>query len=176
MLLRAVRNARQRTATVRLGFYVTSTVFTVIGLVFAAVLVFGLLRPLSEQNGAHDWVQVPCIVVSSSEAGRHSYQTVFAYSYAGRDYTSNRADFYQTSKNVRYGKGYALTGWIDPAQPQRFVQDLHYAPEWYAFLLLVVAATVPLLAVVRIIHGMATLSPSLLRYLGEKPDDAPAPG
>jgi hypothetical protein len=56
------------------------------------------------------------------------------------------------------------------------VQDLRYAPQWYVLLLLAVCATVPLLAVLRIIHGMATLSPSLLRYLGEKPDSAPLPG
>jgi len=177
MLLRAVRNARLRTAQVRLGFYLTSTVFIVVGLGFAAALVVGFLNPLSEQNGAHDWVQVPCMVVSSSVSGKAShYVTIFAYSYGGTDHQSNRANFYATTTNTHYGKGYALTGWIDPAHPESFVQDLHYAPQWYAVLLLFVAATVPFLAVMRIVHGMATLSPSLLRYLGEKPPDAPAPG
>jgi hypothetical protein len=105
MLLRAVRNARQRTAVVRLGFYVTSTVFTVIGLAFAAVLVFGFIMPRSEQDRAHDWVQVPCTVVSSSGySDRNSYVTVFAYSHGGTDYTSNRANFYQTATNTRYAR------------------------------------------------------------------------
>jgi hypothetical protein len=176
MLLRALRNARLRTAQVRQGFYLTSSIFTVVGLAFAAALIFGSLTSLSEQNHAHDWIQVPCTVVSSSANGnRSSYLTVFAYSHGGTDYQSDRANFYATTSNTRYGKGYALTGWIDPAHPERFVQDLHYAPPWYLFLLLFVAATVPFLAVLRIIHGMATLSPSLLRYLGEKPDDNPKP-
>jgi hypothetical protein len=176
MLLRAMRNARLRTAPVRLGFYLSSTVFTVVGLGFAAAVVFEYLMPLSEQNGAHDWVQVPCTVVSSSDSGGNSYVTVFAYSYGGTDYQSNRANFYAAVTNTRYGKGYALTGWIDPPHPQRFVQDMHYTPKWYGILFLFFAATVPFLAVLRIIHGMATLSPSLLRYLGEKPGGVPTAG
>jgi hypothetical protein len=176
MLLRALRNARLRSAAVRLGFYVTNTGFTVVGVAFAAVLVFGFLRPQAEQSSARDWVQVPCTVISSSMRGKgNSYETVFAYSYGGMDYTSNRANFYATTTNTRYGKGYALNGWLDPAHPERFVQDLHFTPPWYFVVLLFVAATVPLLVVVRGIHGMATLSPIYLRYLGEKPDDAATP-
>ncbi len=177
MLLRAVRNARLRTAAVRLGFYLTTAVFAVVGMAFAAVLIFGPLRSLSEQNSAQDWIQIPCTVISSTVSGqRSSYLTTYAYAHDGIDYRSNRATFYAATTNTRYSKGCTSTGWIDPAHPQHFVQDLRFAPPWYEFLLLIIAATVPFLAVMRIIHGMATLSPSLLRYLGEKPDSVPAPG
>jgi hypothetical protein len=177
MILRAVRNARQRAASVRRSFYRTITVVTIIGLAFAAVLVIGLLKPLSEQLSAHDWVQVPCtIILSTQPSGFSTYSTLFDYSYGGASYSSNRANFYARAKNMRFAAGSALTGWIDPDHPERFVQDRNYAPPWYVFLLLIACATIPAIAVLHLMHGMATLSPTMLRYLGEKPDDAPAPG
>ena len=91
---------------------VPSIAFAVFFLIGFAILYFAFLPALTKSLQSRNWPETPCTVISShirsysgSKNGTtYSVDILYAYRVGGRDYRSNRSDFFNTSSSGYQGK------------------------------------------------------------------------
>lgn len=115
-------------------------VFFVAGL---ALFYFLTFRPLIEWQSAQQWPELPCtildsevVTVRSSDSTTYRAEVSYRYTFAGREYTSKRYNFFTGSSSGRsgkeaivaaYPKGAQRSCYVNPEQPSEAVLNRDFS-------------------------------------------------
>jgi hypothetical protein len=122
-----------------------------------AAFFFMFLRPVMQIAAARDWVERPCVIVSSkvgvhsdSDGSTYSVDIEYTYVVDGKQYKSDRYAFDVGSSSGRAGKqrvvdqypaGSERTCYVDPRDPREAVLNRGFVPTlWFGLLPLVFVA------------------------------------
>lgn len=141
-------------------------VFLLAGLGFSAFFVWPLVRLVE----ARSWVETPCEVIESrvathagDDGDTYSVEAVYRYTVAGREYRSERYDFFPGSTSGYEGKariveslppGTRTVCWVDPEDPAEAVLTRRITTEYLFGLIPLAFVAVGLGGIVLVLVGV----------------------